>query len=129
MIIDSWIYNGDHTNRTCFDFCVNSNISFYGEYTLLTGQDNFDRSVMTHIAKVGYEKEDKLFFHVGYSYGDETVDLYGGSSFSDQLVESIFFNLRYFINAKYGIILVSGPEYRDSELYRTTGAVSLFMRF
>jgi hypothetical protein len=64
--------------------------SFYGEYTLLTGQDNFDRSVMTHIARVGYEKEDKFFCHVGYSYGDETVDSYGGSSFSDQLVESIF---------------------------------------
>ena len=103
--------------------------SFYGEYTLLTGQDNFDRSVMTHIVKVGYEKEDKLFCHVGYSYGDETVDLYGGSNFSDQLVESIFFNLRYFINAKWGVILAGGPEFRDSKLYRTTGAISLFMRF
>jgi len=103
--------------------------SFYGEYTLLTGQDNFDRSVMTHIVKVGYEKEEKLFFHVGYSYGDETVDLYGGSRFSDQLIESIFVNFRYYINAKWGVILAGGPEYRDSEFYRTTGAISLFMRF
>lgn len=103
--------------------------SFYGEYTLFTGQDNFDRSVMTHIAKVGYEKEDKFICHVGYSYGDETIDLYGGSNFSDQLVESIFFNFRYYINAKWGVILAGGPEYRDSKLYRTTGAISLFMRF
>jgi hypothetical protein len=78
---------------------------------------------------VGYEKDDKFFGHVGYSHGDETVDSYGGSIFSDQLVESIFFNFRYYINAKYGIILAGGPEYRDSELYRTTGAMSLFMKF
>jgi YaiO family outer membrane protein len=103
--------------------------SFYGEYTLLTGQDNFDRSVTTHIAKVGYEKEEKFFCHIGYSNGDETIEMYGGSNFSDQRIESLFFNFRYFVNAKWGIILAGGPEYRDSKLYRTTGAISLFMRF
>jgi hypothetical protein len=103
--------------------------SFYGEYTLLTGQDNFDRSVTTHIAKIGYEKEAKLFCHIGYSRGDETLDLYGSSSFSDQLIESVFLNVRYFVTKKWGVILAGGPEYRDSELYRTTGALSIFMRF
>ncbi len=73
--------------------------------------------------------KEETFPQIVYSHGDETIDLYGGSNFSDQLVESIFFNLRYFINAKYGVILAGGPEYRDSEHYRTTGAISLFMRF
>jgi len=73
--------------------------------------------------------KEETFPQIVYSHGDETIDLYGGSNVSDQLVESIFFNLRYFINAKYGVILAGGPEYRDSELYRTTGAISLFMRF
>lgn len=103
--------------------------SFYIEYSLFAGQDNFDRSVTTHIAKIGYEKEDKLFWHVGYAHGDETIDLYGGSSFSDQLVEAFFLNLRYFIGPKWGIVLAGGPEYRDSEFYRTTGATSIFFRF
>lgn len=103
--------------------------SCYGEYTLLVGRDNFNRSVTTHIVKVGYEKEDKLFCHVGYSYGDESLDLYGGSTYSNQRIESVFFNLRYFITPQWGIILAGGPEYRDSELYRTTGAMTVFVRF
>jgi hypothetical protein len=103
--------------------------SFYGEYTLLTGQDNFDRPVTTYIVKAGYEKENILFCHVGYSNGDETIDLDGGSSFSDQLIESVFFNIRYYVNAKWGVILAGGPEYRDGDLYRTTGAITLFLRF
>lgn len=103
--------------------------SFYAEYTLFSGKDNFNRSVTTHIGKVGFEKEDKLFCYAGYSNGDETLDLGGGSIFSDQLVESIFFNLRYYISTKWGVMLSGGPEYRDHRLFRTTGAVSLFVRF
>lgn len=102
---------------------------FYGEYTLLTGRDNFDQPVTTHIGRIGFEKDEKLYCHLGYSYGDETLDEFGGSSFSDQLVESFFFNLRYFANNTWGIVLAGGPEYRDSELFRTTAALSIFLRF
>ncbi len=103
--------------------------SFYGEYTLYTGQDNFARSVTTHIGKVGYEKEEKLLCYAGYSYGDETVELGGGSSFPDQIVETVFLNLRYYVSTKWGVLLSGGPEYRDNKLFRTTGAVALFVRF
>ncbi len=103
--------------------------SFYVEYSVLAGRDNFDRSVTTHIAKVGYESDNRLFAHLGYSSGDETSGEVGGSVFSDQRVESLFVNLRYFFSPKCGIIVAGGPEYRDSELFRTTGAISGFSRF
>jgi YaiO family outer membrane protein len=103
--------------------------SFYGEYSLYSGKDYFDRSVTTHIVKVGYEKANKLLFYAGYSYGDETVEPGGGTIISDQLVETIFFNLRYFLSTKWGIFLSGGPEYRDNELFRTTAALTLFARF
>lgn len=102
---------------------------FYGEYTLLTGTDNFDQSVTTHIGRIGFEKDEKLFCHIGYSYGDETLDEFGSSVFSDQLVESLFFNIRYFASSSWGIVLAGGPEYRDDQLFRTTAALSLFLRF
>ena len=102
---------------------------FYGEYTLLTGTDNFDQSVTTHIGRLGFEKDEKLFCHVGYSYGDETLDQFGSSVFSDQLVESLFLNIRYFASSSWGIVVAGGPEYRDDQLFRTTAALSLFFRF
>jgi YaiO family outer membrane protein len=100
----------------------------FGEYDLLAGCDNFDRSVTTHIVKLGYE-HDKLLGHLGYSYGDETIDSFGGSSFSNQLVESVFVNVKYFIDDQWGIIVAGGPEFRDHDLYRTTCGASVFVRF
>ena len=103
--------------------------SFYAEYSLLAGHDSFDRAVATHIVRVGYEGDDKLSAHIGYARGDETIEQAGGASFSDQNVESLFLNLKYFFSPKWGIILAGGPEYRDSELFRTTAASSAFLRF
>jgi len=103
--------------------------SFYGAYTLYIGEDNFSRSVATHIVKIGYEHDKKLLFHIGYSYGDETIESSGGSNFSDQLVESFFLGLRYFVSQEWGIILAGGPEFRDSTLYRTSGSFSVFYNF
>lgn len=102
---------------------------YYGEYTLLTGKDNFDQSVTTHIGRLGFEKDEKLFGHIGYSYGDETLDQFGSSVFSDQLVESLFFNIRYFVDKTWGIVVAGGSEYRDDQLFRTTAALSVFFRF
>jgi hypothetical protein len=78
---------------------------------------------------VGYEKEDKFFCHAGYSNGDETMEPGGGSSISDQLVETLFFNLRYYVNKRWGLLLAGGPEYRDKKIFRTTAAIALFVRF
>ncbi len=103
--------------------------AFYAEYSLLTGYDNLDRSVTTHIARIGYEGDGSLSAHLGYSSGSETLEQGGGSGFSDQLVESLFVSLKYFVSPPYAIILSYGPEYRDSELFRTTGAVSVGLRF
>lgn len=117
-----WAETGKFEIKQYFD-------SFYGAYTLHIGEDNFNRFVATQIAKIGYEHEKKLLCHIGYSYGDETIDTSGGSNFSDQLVEAIFLGLRYFVSQKWGIILAGGPEYRDSKLYRTTGSFSVFFNF
>ncbi|UCE41666.1 MAG: YaiO family outer membrane beta-barrel protein [Candidatus Aminicenantes bacterium] len=103
--------------------------SFYGEYSLYIGKDDFNRSVTTHIVKVGFEKENKIFCYAGYSNGDETVEPGGGTIITDQLVETVFINLRYFLSPKWGIFLAGGPEYRDKKLFRTTIALSLFVRF
>ncbi len=103
--------------------------SSYAEYGLLSGRDNFDRPVTTHIVKVGYDYADRLFAQLGYSNGDETVEQAGGSQFSDQLVESLFCNLRYFFSPKWGLTLAAGPEYRDRTLFRTTGSASVVSRF
>ena len=103
--------------------------AFYAEYSILTGYDNLDRSVTTHIARLGYEGDGILSGYLGYSSGAETLEQAGGSGFSDQLVESLFVSLKYFVSPRYSIILSYGPEYRDSELFRTTGAVSVGVRF
>jgi YaiO family outer membrane protein len=103
--------------------------SFYGEYSLYTGEDNLDRSVTTHIVKLGYEKENRLYCYAGYSNGDETVEPGGGTIITDQLVETVFVNLRYFLSDRWGIILAGGPEYRDKKLFRNTASLTLFARF
>ncbi len=103
--------------------------SLYVEYSLQSGHDNFDRPVTTHIAKFGYEGSDRLFAHLGFASGNETIEFSGSSEFSDERIDSLFFNLKYFVFRKGGIIIGGGPEYRDSELFRTTGAVSTFLRF
>ena len=103
--------------------------SFYGEYSLLPGKDNLSRSVTTHIVRVGYEQEDKFLCQAGYSSGDETLEPGGGSIITDQLVETVFFNLRYYIRPEWGMILSGGPEYRDNKLFRVTAALTLFVRF
>lgn len=102
---------------------------FFGEYSLLTGRDNFDRDVTTHIGRIGYEEDDRLIAQLGYSNGDESIEQFGGSSFSDQKVETIFFSVRYRLNDTWGVIAAGGPEYRDDELFRTTGSLSVFARF
>jgi YaiO family outer membrane protein len=102
--------------------------SFYGEYTIHAGNDNFERPVTTQIFKAGYEK-DNFYFYLGYSRGSETLDSAGGSIFSNQFIETVFFGTRYLINKKYGLILAGGPEYRDSDLFRTTMSVTFFVRF
>jgi YaiO family outer membrane protein len=103
--------------------------SVYGEYTLLTGRDNFGEPVTTNIGKIGYERENKFTAAAGYSYGDETIDQGGGATFPGQKVETIFLQLRTYIRPTWGFLLAGGPEYRDHELFRTTGAASVFAKF
>ncbi len=103
--------------------------ALYVEYSLQAGHDNFDRPVTTHIARIGYEGSGRVFTHLGFASGNETIEYTGSSSFSDQHIDSLFFNLRYFVSQRGGIIIGGGPEYRDSEWFRTTGAVSVFSRF
>ena len=61
------------------------------------------------------KRKIRFFCYAGYSYSDETIDSDGGSFISDQLVESVFFNLRYYVDAKWGIMVAGDPEYRESE--------------
>ena len=103
--------------------------SLYVDYKLQSGEDNFDKGVMTHIGQMGYENEGWYSLRFGYSTGNESIDPGGGSLFSNETVETFFGNIRYYFGPRWGIITAGGREYRNNDFYRDTASLSMFIRF
>jgi len=103
--------------------------SAYVDYQLLSGVDNFDKGVITHIGQLGYEKEGRYSMRFGYATGNESIESGGGSSFSGETVETFFGNIRYHFGPRWGIITAGGREYRSNDFYRDTASLSMFIRY
>jgi YaiO family outer membrane protein len=101
----------------------------HAKYTLLSGMDNNDESVTTHIFELSYERELRYSFRLGYATGNESIDRGGGSFFSDLRVDTLFTSVRYYLTSTWGLIIGGAREWRDERFNRDMVSVSIFKRF